>query len=354
MGSQEPIMMTRVLLVGGGLTNAVTGSLLRRELPHVELILWDKARGAGGRMATSRNPQDGKTSVDLGAQYISATPEYSKLHSAYYEELIGAGILAPLTSHIEGMRETGEHTNHYVTPQGVSSIVKHFMKSANMDVRYGHHVNRIDLSGNKWNVETKEGAADTFDAVVLTMPVPQLFGLAGTVKDTLENDEKLRSSLLSVDYSSRYALGLFYDEGADIKLKNEVSAEYITNDSVIRFVAIDNKKRGLDNGAPSVVVHTSVPFGKAYVEETTDDVKPLIMKKVQELFPEWPEPTYVKCQKWRFSQVTSAYPGLPGCVSLADGLVIGGDGFTHSNMDGCIESAKSIVDVVVQYLKKGS
>lgn len=40
-------MMTRVLLVGGGLTSAVTGALLRRELPHLELILWDKARGAG-------------------------------------------------------------------------------------------------------------------------------------------------------------------------------------------------------------------------------------------------------------------------------------------------------------------
>ncbi|XP_068247553.1 renalase-like isoform X2 [Palaemon carinicauda] len=347
-------MMTRVLLVGGGLTSAVTGLLLRRELPHVELILWDKARGAGGRMSTSRNPNDAKSFVDLGAQYISATPEYAKLHSMYYEELIGAGILAPLTCSIEGMKDSAEGTNHYVTPKGISSVVKHFMNSANIDVKFGYHVNRIDLSDNKWNVQTNDGAADTFDAVVLTMPVPQLFGLSGTVKDTLENDEKLRSSLLSVDYSSRYALGLFFDEGAEIKLKNGSSAQYIANDSIVRFVAIDNKKRGLENGAPSVVVHTSVPFGKAYVEETTEEIKPIILKKVQELFPEWPEPAYVKCQKWRFSQVTSAYPGLPGCVSLGSGLVIGGDGFTHSNMDGCIESAKSVVDVVIQYLKKGS
>lgn len=39
--------MTRVLLVGGGLTSSVVGTLLRRELPHAELVLWDKARGAG-------------------------------------------------------------------------------------------------------------------------------------------------------------------------------------------------------------------------------------------------------------------------------------------------------------------
>lgn len=37
---------------------------------------------------------------------------------------------------------------------------------------------------------------------------------------------------------------------------------------------------------------------------------------------------------------------------LSDGLVVGGDGFTHSNMDGCIESAKAIAAAVVQYVSK--
>ena len=60
-----------------------------------------------------------------------------------------------------------------------------------------------------------------------------------------ESNEKMRADLQSVDYSSRYALGLFFEDDADIKLKNGSSAEYISNDSIIRFVAIDNRKRGL-------------------------------------------------------------------------------------------------------------
>lgn len=36
---------------------------------------------------------------------------------------------------------------------------------------------------------------------------------------------------------------------------------------------------------------------------------------------------------------------------VADGLVVGGDGFTHSNMDGCIESAKAVAEAVAQYVK---
>lgn len=51
--------------------------------------------------------------------------------------------------------------------------------------RFGHHVSSIETNDGKWNVKTQQGEADNFDAVVLTMPVPQLFGLTGSVKELL-------------------------------------------------------------------------------------------------------------------------------------------------------------------------
>lgn len=51
--------------------------------------------------------------------------------------------------------------------------------------RFGHHVSSIETNGDKWNVKTQQGEDDNFDAVVLTMPVPQLFGLTGSVKELL-------------------------------------------------------------------------------------------------------------------------------------------------------------------------
>lgn len=60
-----------------------------------------------------------------------------------------------------------------------------------------------------------------------------------------DKDEKLRSGLQAVDYSSRYALGLFFEPGATVSLRNGASAQYVTNDPVIRFVAVDNEKRGI-------------------------------------------------------------------------------------------------------------
>ena len=63
---------------------------------------------------------------------LTHSPTVSTSLDRYYDELLSAGVLVPLTSHVEGMRTSEEGTTHYVTPKGTSSIVKHFIKEANL------------------------------------------------------------------------------------------------------------------------------------------------------------------------------------------------------------------------------
>ncbi|KAL7643286.1 UNVERIFIED_CONTAM: hypothetical protein RMT77_006578 [Armadillidium vulgare] len=341
--------MTRILLVGTGITSAVTGALIKQKLPRADLIIWDKARGAGGRMSTARNPNDESCTLDLGAQYISTTPDYAEVHRSYYEELQKAGLLVPFSAKVGGMRPSNiEGTVHYVTPLGVSSLVKYYLGKINSKICYQHHVEKIDYDKQKWIVRTQNGVEDNFDVVVLTMPVPQILGLTGKIKSIIE-ENNLDEPLKEVEYSSRYALGLFFSKDSKISLSNGNIAEYITDDPIMRFVSIDNLKRGRNDVNPSVVFHTSVPFGKAYVEKTPSEVEPILLAKVKEMFPHWPEPNRVKCHKWRFSQVSLSYPGLPGAIEIGKGLIAGGDGFTGSTFNSCIESAKTISDLVTQF-----
>lgn len=340
--------MSRVLIVGAGLTGSICACLLRRELPNkVNIVVWDKARGAGGRMSTSRSPNNPSCSVDLGAQYISATQYYARIHSSFYEELIVQDILKPLNAPVEGMMLKEEGMVNYVTPHGVSSIVKHYLKeSAGAEVFYNRHVTHIHRKGTGWEVCPKEGAPERFDVVVLTMPVPQILQLQGDVGSLM--GENQRRKLEAVSYSSRYALGLFYK--ADTRIDVPWAAKYVSNNPCIRFIAIDDKKRNLESkdSGPSVVVHTSVPFGIQHLEEEKDAVQPIILEELEKLMPELPKPDSVKCQKWRYSQVTRSVADCPGQMTVLSQplLVCGGDGFTHSNFDGCIESALKVFAVL--------
>ncbi|KAM8924097.1 renalase isoform 2-T2 [Pelodytes ibericus] len=342
--------MFRILIVGTGLTGSLCAYLLRKEVASkLQLVVWDKARGAGGRMSTSRSPSDPSCTVDLGAQYVTVTPEYAQKHRIFYDELLAQGIFKPLNSAVEGMMMK-DGTFNFVTPQGVSSIVKHYLKLSGADVSYESHVTQINLQGDKWEVCRRSGSSESFDAVILTMPVPQILQLQGDIAKLIKENQ--RQKLETVSYSSRYALGLFYEAGTQIDVP--WAAKYITDNPCIRFISIDNKKRNVESSGvgPSLVVHTSVPFGIQHLEEEKETVQPKILKELGTILPNLPQPMHIKCQKWRYSQVTEAFPTYPGQLTLYNRplLLCGGDGFTHSNFDGCTESALRIVEMLLSRL----
>lgn len=64
-------------------------------------------------------------------------------------------------------------------------------------------------------------------------------------------------------------------------------------------VGSDDPGRG-----PSLVVHTGVQFGLEHLERDKEDVQPIILQELQKLLPGLPQSISVKCQKWRYSQVS--------------------------------------------------
>ncbi|XP_076418512.1 renalase isoform X2 [Peromyscus maniculatus bairdii] len=289
--------MPRVLVVGAGLTGSLCAALLRKAIAGpLYLALWDQAGHAGGRMITAKSPHNPRCTADLGAQYITCTPHYAKKHQEFYEELLAHGILEPLTSPIEGMDVKGGDCN-FVAPQGISSIIKHYLK----------------------------------ESVI---------------------SECQRQQLASVSYSSRYALGLFYEAG--MKIDVPWAGQYITSNPCIRFISIDNKKRNIESSefGPSLVIHTTVPFGVTYLEHSEEEVQELISQQLETILPGLPQPVATKCQKWRYSQVTNSAVNCPGQMTLHvnPSLVCGGDGFTQSNFDGCIASALSVMEALKNHI----
>ena len=342
---------SRVLLVGGGITSALTASILMDSLPNLCLTVWDKARGAGGRMSTSRSSINPQSTVDLGAQYISATPINYKNHQDIYKSLLSNGVLVPANvSLIEGMRQDrideGEETRHFVVPEGMSSLVKHMFKQSGAEVNFGRRLSDVNQVDQRWHVKTECGLEDVFDIVVLTMPVPQILQLGGDIVDIIDKQTEVKKNLQGVSYSTRFVLGLYFSE--KVNLGVPWACKYISDHPILRFVSIDNAKRGRNDLPTSVLVHSTVPFGLKNMNRPHEEMKPIMLNAVNEMFPDWPKPAEMKSLKWLYSQVHRGYPDSPGSVLLASSpsLILGGDAFSQSNFDGCIQSARSISEKV--------
>lgn len=333
--------MWRVLIVGAGLTGSLCACLLRRALQNrVHIQVWDKARGTGGRMSTRRVAD--AVAADIGAQYITATEFYRTRHHSMYEELVAAQVLVPMSCSVEGLQQKQDSLN-FVSPNGTGHIVKHFLQQSGAEVQLQRHVTRVSRRGALWEVEFSEGQSEDFDAVVLTMPVPQILQLQGDLPRCLS--EQQGALLQQVQYSSRFALVLSFSKDSDLGL--DFGLKYVSDSQVVRYLSVEHHKRSSDLSdlGPSLVVHTSVSFGSKHLESPVDQVQPIIIEELHRLLPQLPQPISIKTHKWRFSQVLTSVPGCPGHMTVLDKplLVLGGDAFTHSNFDGCVESALSVL-----------
>ncbi|OWF42205.1 renalase-like [Mizuhopecten yessoensis] len=343
--------MEKLVIVGAGMTGASSAALLRKILPEGAVVkILDKSRGTGGRMSTSRCSKGKSATVDLGAQYISINLHYAKLHKSIHQELISKGLLQPSTCVIEGDKFGGDDIAQYVAPDGISSVVKYFVEQSGAEVGFDEQVAKVDIEDAKVKLTTLKGNEEVCDGVLLTMPVPQILQLDGSIRNLINSQPKVKENLENVSYSMRFAVGLFYNPG--VTLSYPWAVKYFRDNPCVCYIAIDNKKRGKDSDSvgPSAVIHTSVRFGMNHLEEDKEAVKDIIMKHVKELLPDLPEPAEVKGHKWRYSQVHKSYADEPGCIVLSQNppIILAGDAFSHSNLDGCLDSAQSVRDAFVK------
>ena len=209
----------------------------------------------------------------------------------------------------------------------------------------------ISESNSSWRVRTACGLEDMFDVVVLTSPVPQILGLGGDISQIISGAGDIKTKLEGVSYSTRFVLGQFYSGRVDVGAP--WSCKYITDHPIIRFIALDNTKRNRPQAPTSVLVHSTVQFGLENIQKSPEEMRPVLQEALHQLLPSLPPAEETKSLKWLYSQVHRPYPGQPGAIALPDhpNLILAGDGFSRSNFDGCVQSARSVVELLSKYLQ---
>lgn len=244
---------------------------------------------------------------------------------------------------------------HYVAPRGMSSVCKHFLNQARASLQFKHCLRAVDVVNGQVVCQTDSGKEARFDGLVLTLPAPQLLQLKGDLLSSI--DSQTMTDLSTVRYSSRYALGLFYDpvtvQSSPAAFTSPWAAKYWDHD-VVRYTCWDQLKRGVsaEQSGATLLVHTSVPFGIMNLEVEKEEVKGLVCRVVDQLIPSLPTPSHSYLLRWRYSQVVEKFPGSCDFLVLShEPLIIAtGDSFSGSNFDNCLRAALASSEQVVQLL----
>jgi hypothetical protein len=317
-GASRPALKAGI--VGAGIAGASCAGTLAAAGWEVEVF--DKARGAGGRLS-SRRLHAGW--VTLGAPFVSArnTPFRGQA-----EAWLRQGWLVPLTGDIlHGRANKGwAHArlkDHYLPAIETSQLVRHLMGGATLHTRT--HVTALQPR----TLILEEGRTlGDFDYVICSVPVPQAMPM-------LDALPQLRERLTDVRYRPIWSFLMRWEGGpaADV-----IKFDDHLLDMAVRQVTAD----------PNLwVVHSSYEFAETYLEASEMEASTRAASALLGLLG-LPWPVEVEAShRWRYARPENPVGGH----WLSDPekrVALIGDGIAGAGIERAWESGVQLAQAILQ------
>lgn len=304
---------TDCLVIGAGITGLSCAAALHAA--GREVLIIDKGRGIGGRMATRRVSLDaGEISFDHGAQYLrSDTPRF---HAA----LAQAGA--------QNWPDDGNSARLVGVP-GMSSLPRRM--SEGLLIMQSVEVTALGRSDPGWRVQSTGGDI-TARQVVLTIPAPQaraLLTTEGALAAPLSKVQMAPCLTLMAAFPLNSARPFLQDHAPDAELS---------------WIAQDSSKPGRPEGAVTWVAQAGSDFSRAHLEQTPERLAEMMLPLLAARIGVDPATAlYASVHRWRYAQTVTPL-GLP-FLNLPDrSLYLGGDWCLGARADHGFASGLAIAE----------
>lgn len=303
-------------VIGAGIAGLLAAETLQGK--GWQVVVLDKGRGVGGRMATRRV---GAAVFDHGAQFFTVRDER---FAALVETWVEAGVAVEWArgfANAEGQRNNDRYPR-YRGVQGMTSVPKAL--AAGLDVRLQTRVTVVRLEAGLWQVESEDGQRFTSEALLMTPPVPQSLALLDAGHVALPYPA--RAALAGIAYHSCIAVMALLDGPSGLPAPGAVQV----NGEPISWLG-DNFQKGI-SPVHAVTIHAGPQFSREHWDAKPQDAGRLLL----EAAAPWlgAGVTQFEVQRWRYSQPLQPYP--EACLFLAEPapLVFAGDAFAGPRVEG--------------------
>ncbi|MFW5717592.1 MAG: NAD(P)/FAD-dependent oxidoreductase [Spirochaetota bacterium] len=334
------------LIIGAGMA----GLAAARELVRggSEVIVIDKGRGVGGRMATRRFAG---ARFDHGAQFVSVrSSEFAGLVNRLVDDgvmtvwahgfpdgLTGDGSLLTATAGASPVAHRPARDGHprYRGVPAMNSIPKALADG--LDVRLDVQAVAVREEDGGWSVDAEGGQRYRSRSVIVTAPVPQ--SLALLAAGGVEVAPAARGRLEQIDYAPCLALLARCD--APVALPEPGVLRRPTK--TIEWIA-DNAAKGVTDGSPALTVHYAPGFSAEHYEEGEEAVAELMIGELCSVLPVEIGTHQVK--RWRFSSPIGPLSVGAWTEGLPPGIVIAGDALAGARVEGAALSGMAAARAV--------
>lgn len=237
---QTKSSVKKIAVVGAGVSSLSFCSNLVKQF-RVEISVFEKSRGVGGRVSTRRVEEEG-VQFDHGAQYFTArSPQFCEL----VEKLCREGKVSEWKAKIcsfekDGVKEvSSENNKRFVGVPANNSLAKSMYEEVKdkLKMTFNERITKILSIKDKWALFNEEGQIeDCFDLVVLSAPPPQTLQLLPEEKQF----GSLREKVGQVEMQPCFALMLCFSEPQNVRF----GGAFLNTSKVISWISNDSSKPG--------------------------------------------------------------------------------------------------------------
>ncbi len=323
--------MSRIAIIGAGIGGVVLGQALAAT--H-DVVVFEKGRGVGGRMATRQAPG---FAFDHGAQFFTARePRFLAL----VEGALAAGAVAQWTAPIASLAADGSLTlavprePHYVGLPGMNGFVRALAGA--VEIRSGVDVAPLLARGdNGWALTDVAGSdLGTFDWVISSTTPHQtraLFADTGVDVGALAGAGMLPCYALLVGFAAPLAL----DWGM-VRLDRGPLALVVNNGS----------KPGRDASVGTLVAHSSSAWAASQLEADPARTEAGMVAALREALDiDADAASFRALHRWKSARVDGMPDGAP-LIDRARGLAATGDWTTGSRVESVALSALDLAGML--------
>ncbi len=325
-----------VLIVGAGIAGLMAANALVQA--GLSVIVVDKGRGVGGRMATRLI---GPGRADHGAQFFTVRHEqFGRFVQEWQEQRL---IRQWSTGWSRGSAFPPSQDGYprYVGSNGMTTVPKFLAKG--VDVRTGVKLVRVTAVSLQWLSTDESGAEIHSSALLLTPPVPQSLALldAGNVPlDTLD-----RLALEHITYDPCIAAMFLLEGTIDLPEPGAIQRP----GQMFPWIA-DNQRKGISPKAAIITVHANPEISRD-LWDADNFIK--IAALQAGLQPFVTPDTLIKeaqAHRWRYAIPTTLHPDRKLLAKGLPPLAFAGDAFQEPRVEGAALSGLAAATVLAQQL----
>ncbi len=306
----------KIGVIGAGMAGGYLGSALGL-LGH-DVVVLEKSRGFGGRMATRRGEG---VQFDHGAPFFTA-------RTSLFKELLAehASSVEEWTPRVTTLSPGGKSYKrdwfepHYIGVPAMGGLAQSLL--ATSEVQFEREVSAVVSEPERCLVQFKDGAVEPYDFVISTAPAPQTAAI-------------MNIELEDVSYSPCFALLAIPSESPNFDAA-------VVKNSLIEWIEYTANKPSRVS-APTLVAHASAEWTVKHFDAPRDDVKQSMVSALAELglgVESGPS-----LHRWRYAQVVQPYHS-PYWLSPQLKLAACGDWAVGLGVESAVISASRLVAAI--------